>query len=354
MNAAATGPSRSSAGRCRAGARCPHRGVVVAGRGAQRQGQQTGGAPHEEADADVEEHVNLIGANVRRLELKPAQRCAALAVSQGTLTAAYELRQNVDFHVGRSCEPRTCSARVVVRPGRSLPASSEHAPSALPRPCRSLPASSAGLAGRDPRLSARGVQTRCRPAPPPSPPPPRLRDAAPRLRSRHRPGLRSRHCPGLRAAAPRLRSRHRPAPRCRPRPCSRATLSPPARHRPAPPPRAAAPPARASARAPARAAPAHQPAPRPAPPARAAAQPPRAAARSPARAGRAVRSPPAPAQPTRPAGVYPSEKRSIVPVRRWSFALPSGSITWPSTTIGLFQWPAAPASLVIGDPEPGA
>ena len=41
-------------------------------------------------------------------------------------------------------------------------------------------------------------------------------------------------------------------------------------------------------------------------------------------------------------------KRSIVPLPECSLASPSGSITCPSTTIGLFQWPGAPGSFAIG------
>ena len=41
-------------------------------------------------------------------------------------------------------------------------------------------------------------------------------------------------------------------------------------------------------------------------------------------------------------------KRSIVPLPESSLALPSGSITCPSTTIGLFQWPGDPGSFAIG------
>ncbi len=48
-----------------------------------------------------------------------------------------------------------------------------------------------------------------------------------------------------------------------------------------------------------------------------------------------------------------AEKISSVPRRAWSLPLPSGSTTWPSTTIGLFQWPAAPGSLAIARGEPG-
>ena len=52
-------------------------------------------------------------------------------------------------------------------------------------------------------------------------------------------------------------------------------------------------------------------------------------------------------------GAQPAEKISSVPLCEWSLPLPSGSTTWPSTTIGLFQWPGRPGSLAIGCGEPG-
>ena len=39
----------------------------------------------------------------------------------------------------------------------------------------------------------------------------------------------------------------------------------------------------------------------------------------------------------RPRAGYRVEKISSVPLRLWALALPSGSITCPSTTMGLFQ-----------------
>jgi hypothetical protein len=36
---------------------------------------------------------------------------------------------------------------------------------------------------------------------------------------------------------------------------------------------------------------------------------------------------------------------SSTPLVEWSFALPSGRATRPSTTIGLFQWPLPEASV---------
>ena len=48
-----------------------------------------------------------------------------------------------------------------------------------------------------------------------------------------------------------------------------------------------------------------------------------------------------------------AENSSSVPVSLWSLALPSGSTTCPSTTIGLFQCPGMPASVAIGRGEPG-
>ena len=50
---------------------------------------------------------------------------------------------------------------------------------------------------------------------------------------------------------------------------------------------------------------------------------------------------------------YPAVKMSKVPESRCSLASPSGSITWPSTTIGLFQCPGRPGSLATGLGESG-
>ena len=47
------------------------------------------------------------------------------------------------------------------------------------------------------------------------------------------------------------------------------------------------------------------------------------------------------------------EKMASWPVVAWSFAFPVGSITWPSMAIGLFQWPAGTASVVISLPLAG-
>jgi len=44
---------------------------------------------------------------------------------------------------------------------------------------------------------------------------------------------------------------------------------------------------------------------------------------------------------------------SSVPLSLWSLALPAGSTTCPSTTIGLFQCPGSPGSLAIGRGEEG-
>ena len=46
-------------------------------------------------------------------------------------------------------------------------------------------------------------------------------------------------------------------------------------------------------------------------------------------------------------------KISSSPLVAWSLALPTGSITWPSTAIGLFQWPAGVGSVAISFPLAG-
>ena len=46
-------------------------------------------------------------------------------------------------------------------------------------------------------------------------------------------------------------------------------------------------------------------------------------------------------------------KISSVPVSLWALALPVGSTTCPSTTIGLFQCPGSPGSFAIGRGEDG-
>ena len=47
------------------------------------------------------------------------------------------------------------------------------------------------------------------------------------------------------------------------------------------------------------------------------------------------------------------EKINSCPPVAWALPSPVGSMTWPSTAIGLFQWPAGTASVVISLPLAG-
>ena len=55
-------------------------------------------------------------------------------------------------------------------------------------------------------------------------------------------------------------------------------------------------------------------------------------------------------EPTHP---YFREKITNCPLVWWALPSPVGSITWPSTAIGLFQWPAGTGSVVITFPLAG-
>ena len=51
--------------------------------------------------------------------------------------------------------------------------------------------------------------------------------------------------------------------------------------------------------------------------------------------------------------VFPSAEPVKTPLCAWAFAFPSGSATRPSTTIGLFQWPAPLGSVATSRPLVG-